>query len=197
MTNDNWNLYNKICDANECGENGNHRLALMIIAILRQNAWHERHSGDALGTVFRNETFEDYLLSPVRHGCGIESLSALRGRLESVPHDGPKALKMLLQEIPDFLERTDRERQEVTNKVANSDNLEILQAYPSQTAAAQALGITQGRVSQIIRGTPNKDARKARVNLSPGTSPTAAAARIREKLGEDFASALGQALLNT
>ena len=112
MTDTNWELYLKLCDANESGALGDHGLATMILAVLKRDAWRRRESGDALGAVFENDTFEDYLLRPTRHGCGIESLSALRGRLEGVPYKGPQAIQALCQVIPNFIERTNLDTDE-------------------------------------------------------------------------------------
>ena len=64
----------------------------------------------------------------------------------------------------------------------------------TQAEVAAEHGISQQRVSQLTRGTSSKDTRKARVNLSPGTDPAAAAERIREKLGEEFAERLYEQL---
>ena len=67
----------------------------------------------------------------------------------------------------------------------------------TQAEVAAEHGITQGRVSQIISGTANRSKDGPRVYLRPGTDPAAAAARIREKLGDDFADQLRLALEET
>jgi hypothetical protein len=46
---------------------------------------------------------------------------------------------------------------------------------------ADAAGVSQGRVSQIIRSAPSKAHPQVRLQLSAGTSPEAAAARIRAR----------------
>ena len=71
----------------------------------------------------------------------------------------------------------------------------------SQAEIAQATGWDQTTVSRDLgkntAATPKMPKLKrtdTRVRLSPGTAPVAAAERIREELGEDFAAQLKQAL---
>jgi hypothetical protein len=67
----------------------------------------------------------------------------------------------------------------------------------TQQQVAQEAGVSQQRVSQITSGTASKGTNGAQVKLSAGTDPAKAAARIREKLGSDFAAALCSALAST
>lgn len=75
---------------------------------------------------------------------------------------------------------------------------EIKAANPKATQAeiAAEIGVSQQRVSQVTSGTASKGTNKAQVKLSSGTNPTTAAARIRDKLGDEFAVRLADALMS-
>jgi hypothetical protein len=65
----------------------------------------------------------------------------------------------------------------------------------TQQQIAEEFGITQGRVSQVISPCPNRPRPNRQVlQLSAGTDPALAAARIRERLGDDFADSLTTAV---
>ncbi len=71
---------------------------------------------------------------------------------------------------------------------------ERIEAGATQAQIAAEEGVTQGRVSQIISLRPNNNPKRNDRTLYLAPDPAAAAARIRERLGDAFANALKTAL---
>jgi hypothetical protein len=97
---------------------------------------------------------------------------------------------------------TSDEKTKVANAGQAARDAEIRAARKegrTQAELAQEYGIHQSEVSRIMGNVPHKPRSlpQVRLQLSAGTSPEAAAARIRERLGDQFADALCTALSNT
>lgn len=91
-------------------------------------------------------------------------------------------------------------RQDQAQKILSARDQEIRARHAAgetQTKIAAEKGVSQQLASQITRDIPsNPRLGRQQCNLYPGTDPVSAAARIRERLGDDFAAALGVALLH-